>query len=90
MRMTAIMGAAVGLALALGGGCKSHDDLKVDVVCRALCECEQPGDEECLAECTDEIDPDVISEPCFECFLEEAGATCPRLEDACFQICDPD
>jgi hypothetical protein len=68
-------------------GCKTHDELVVDVVCSTICPCfADPGEEaECLAECESEINPGTVSDACFQCVLE-ASDSCPEL-DACEPLC---
>lgn len=70
--------------------CKTHDELKIDVVCEAICPCFAPDDQldACLAECRVDLNPNMISDACFSCVLEEGNGTCQELDDTCEQVCN--
>lgn len=79
------------LALVLAGGCMPHDQLKVDVVCQRLCACAAPDEQaECEADCPQFVQPDQISEACFQCYLDARAEECSYAELTCEPICDPD
>jgi hypothetical protein len=79
--------AATMVLLASVVGCKTHDELVVDVLCTAICPCfSDPGEEaECLVECESELDPGAVSDECFQCVLE-ANDSCAEI-NACEPFC---
>lgn len=83
-----IVAATFLLSMALGA-CKTHDELKVDVVCQSVCPCFADPDEvdECVAECQVELSPNAISEACFSCVLEESDS-CAALDESCEGLCN--
>ncbi|HUQ06020.1 MAG TPA: hypothetical protein VM261_26135 [Kofleriaceae bacterium] len=86
MTRSVILAVSIALLASLVG-CKSHDELVVDVVCSSICPCfSDPGEaSECLAECEAQIDPGTVSDACFQCVLEASGS-CPEV-DACEPLC---
>ena len=69
-------------------GCKTHDELVVDVACQTVCPCFSDEDqlESCIAQCQAQLDPSDVPDACFECLLEE-GDACATLEARCEPLC---